>query len=117
MKLLSHNDFIILLLAISTMLMLSRIVAELGKKLKLPIVLRQGKVAIWTGIMSMIFPFIIGFFAAYYFPAFFGNNTDTRQPLLFPLFLGTALAISALPVIARILMDMNLFKTNVGMVI
>jgi len=33
------------------------------------------------------------------------------------MFVGTALAISALPVIARILMDMNLFKTSIGMLI
>ncbi|HSH13674.1 MAG TPA: cation:proton antiporter, partial [Desulfurivibrionaceae bacterium] len=37
--------------------------------------------------------------------------------LLFALFLGTAMAISALPVIARILLDLKLFKTEVGIVI
>jgi len=33
------------------------------------------------------------------------------------LFFGTAMAISALPVITRILMDLNIFKTKVGMII
>lgn len=37
--------------------------------------------------------------------------------LVFTLFLATALAISAIPVIARILMDLDLLKTRVGMVI
>ncbi|MBZ0183612.1 MAG: cation:proton antiporter, partial [Melioribacteraceae bacterium] len=37
--------------------------------------------------------------------------------LIFSFFIGTALAISALPVIARTLMDLKLFKTKMGMTI
>ena len=177
---LSHNDLVILLLAISTMLILSRIVSELGKKMKLPmvmgelivgiclgptvlgaiypnaynfifplttnphvaialdgivslsvimllfvagmevqlsVVLRQGKTAIFTGFGSMIIPFFTGFAIAWFFPQVFGMAMDEKHRLIFSLFLGTALSISALPVIARILLDMNLFKTNVGMII
>jgi Kef-type K+ transport system membrane component KefB len=36
---------------------------------------------------------------------------------VYALFFGIAMAVSALPVITRILMDLNLFKTKVGMVI
>ncbi|MGL4597556.1 MAG: cation:proton antiporter, partial [Bacteroidia bacterium] len=177
---LSHSDLIILLLAISTMLILSRIVAELGKRYKLPVVmgelivgimlgptilgtiyrpaydylfplttnahvslaldgifslsvimllfvaglevqlplvLRQGKTAIVTGLSSMIIPFATGFGIAWFLPDLFGEQPESVNRLVFALFLGTALSISALPVIARILMDMNLFKTNIGMVI
>jgi Kef-type K+ transport system membrane component KefB len=177
---LEHHDLIILLLAISTMLILSRIVAELGKRFKLPVVmgellvgialgptilgtiypeaydylfplatnpkvgyaldgifslsvimllfvagmevelplvLRQGKTAIYTGLGSMIIPFFTGFAVAWWLPGIFGIATDTDSKLLFALFLGTALSISALPVIARILMDMNIFKTQLGMII
>ncbi|MEO5644546.1 MAG: cation:proton antiporter [Bacteroidia bacterium] len=177
---LTHDDLIIFLLAISTMLILARIISELGKKMKLPmvmgelivgiclgptvlgkllpgvhhylfplttnsnvslaldgifsisvimllfvagmevqlsIVLRQGKAAITTGFGSMIVPFAIGFAAAYWLPSVFGMSLESSSRLLFALFLGTALSISALPVIARILMDMNLFKTKVGMII
>jgi Kef-type K+ transport system membrane component KefB len=39
------------------------------------------------------------------------------NPLIFALFVGTALSISALPVIARILMDLNLLRTEMGTVI
>ncbi|HRH66612.1 MAG TPA: cation:proton antiporter, partial [Bacteroidia bacterium] len=38
-------------------------------------------------------------------------------PLVFSLFFGTALSITALPVIARILMDLNIYKTKIGMLI
>ena len=49
-------------------------------------------------------------------PGLWGNVTQSNT-LLFALFVGTALSISALPVIARILMDMNLLKTEVGTVV
>jgi mannitol/fructose-specific phosphotransferase system IIA component (Ntr-type) len=39
------------------------------------------------------------------------------NPLVFPLFWGTALSISALPVIARVLMELNLFRTDMGMIV
>jgi len=175
---LSHSETIVLLLSISAMLIVSRIFAELGKKLKLPmvmgelivgiilgptvlgmlfpdffnylfpptgnvpmaldgifslsvimllfvagmevqlsVVLKQGRIAISTSLFSMIIPFFTAFAVAWFFPEIFSISTDPQAKFLFALFLGTALSISALPVIARILMDMNLFKTNIGMVI
>ncbi|MBI3502738.1 MAG: cation:proton antiporter [Bacteroidetes bacterium] len=172
----THNDLIILLTAIGVILILSRIIAELGRQFKFPIVmgeilvgillgptligtidptlfekvfpkdgfvsaafdglvnlsvvlllfvaglevqlqlvLKQGRTAISTSFFSMIIPFATGFAAAWYFPQWFGN--DLTGDIFFSMFIGTALAISALPVIARILMDMNLFKTNIGMLI
>ncbi|MGL5892888.1 MAG: cation:proton antiporter, partial [Bacteroidia bacterium] len=52
-----------------------------------------------------------------FFPEWFDTVAGSEKHFLFALFLGTALSISALPVIARILMDMNLFRTNIGMII
>ncbi|NTV13534.1 MAG: cation:proton antiporter [Desulfobulbaceae bacterium] len=177
---LTHNDLIVLLLAISTMLIMSRMVGELGKKIGLPMVMgellvgialgptllgawfpatsaylfpftsnpsfslaldgilslsvimllfvaglelqlsqvvRHGRVAIYTGFGSMFLPFVSGFAVAWLAPQWFGVTTGSANHLLFALFLGTAMAISALPVIARILLDLKLFKTEVGMVI
>lgn len=87
-----------------------------GMEVQLPIVLKQGKAAIYTSTMGMIIPFSSGFFVAYYFPDLFGVY-DENYRLLFALFLGTALSISALPVISRILIDMNMFKTKIGTII
>lgn len=84
-----------------------------GLEVQLPLVLKQGKTAISTSFFSMLIPFATGFAAAYYMPGWFGKEQD----VYFSIFIGTALAISALPVIARILMDMNLFKSNLGMLI
>lgn len=87
-----------------------------GMEVDLGIVLKQGKVAISTGIMGIIFPFILGFGVSYFFPQIFGL-TDPDLLLVFALFMGTALSISALPVIARTLMDLNIFKTEMGFII
>lgn len=87
-----------------------------GMEVQLPMVLKQGKVAITTGLMGMIIPFVLGFGITWYFPELFHYDNE-KHHLLLSLFMGTAMSISALPVIARILMDLNLFKTNIGMII
>jgi len=87
-----------------------------GLEVQLPLMLKQGKAAVYTSSLSMVMPFLTGFLVAWFFPNLF-EIKDEKQHLLFSLFLGTALAISALPVIARILMDMNIFKTRIGMII
>lgn len=177
---LSQPDLIIVLLAISLMLIFSRIASELGKRLSLPSVmgelivgvvlgptvfgaiapdafrtvfpfaenpqvalaldtvfslsvilllfvaglelrfslfLRHGRTVIYTGFGSMILPFASGFAIAWFFPEWFSVTAGTSKYPLFALFIGTAMAISALPVIARILLDMKLLKTDLGAVI
>ncbi len=177
---LSHNDLVILLLAISTILVFSRIASELGKRIGLPMVmgelivgvvlgptvfgsiapgmykalfpfnenshfslaldaifslsvilllfiaglelrfslfLRHGRTAISTGIGSIVLPFSSGFAAAWFFPEWFSSVSNSSSHMLFALFLGTAMSISALPVIARILLDMKLLTSDVGVVI
>ena len=86
-----------------------------GMEVQLPMVIRQGRAALSTGFFGMLIPFLLGFAAAWFYPHWFGNAKT--PPLQFSLFMGTAFSISALPVIARILIDLNLFKTKLGMVI
>ena len=49
-------------------------------------------------------------------PRFWHNDAQSNVPLL-ALFVGTILSITALPVIARILMDLNLMKTELGAIV
>ena len=42
---------------------------------------------------------------------------DPNSRILFSLFLATAMSISAMPVIAKILIDLDLTKRNIGLVI
>lgn len=86
-----------------------------GLEVELHLVWSQGKSALSISLLGLVVPFVLGFVFPYYFSSFFGLADGDR--LLFSLFMGTAMSITALPVVARILMDMNLFKTKMGMVI
>jgi Kef-type K+ transport system membrane component KefB len=87
-----------------------------GLEVDLHIVWQQGRQAMATSFMGLIIPFALGFVFPYFFPHFFGI-ADSQHHLVFALFMGTAMAISALPVIVRILMDLNMFKTRMGMLV
>lgn len=87
-----------------------------GLEVDLHVVFQQGKVAIVTSLFGLIIPFSLGFIFPYYFPEFFGfaNNYSVT---IFALLMGTAMAITALPVIVRILLDTNLFKSKIGLLV
>ena len=87
-----------------------------GLEIDLRSIFRQGKSALLVSFFGVAFPFVTGFLAASAFPHYLGAEAGA-SPLIFALFVGTALAISALPVIAKILMDLNLLRTEVGTVI
>jgi Kef-type K+ transport system membrane component KefB/mannitol/fructose-specific phosphotransferase system IIA component (Ntr-type) len=87
-----------------------------GFEIDLRSIFRQGKSALLVSIFGVAFPFGAGFLAAEVFPRYMGSEAGAN-PLIFALFVGTALSISALPVIARILMDLNLLRTEMGTVI
>lgn len=87
-----------------------------GLEVDLHIVWQQGRQALATSLFGLIIPFILGFIFPYFFPGFFGM-ADVNGRWIFALFMGTAMAITALPVIVRILMDLNLFKSKMGMLV
>ncbi|MFO1429905.1 MAG: cation:proton antiporter [Candidatus Competibacteraceae bacterium] len=71
--------------------------------------------ALGASALGIFVPFTLGCGAVMLWPGFWGAKAANNQ-VVFALFLGTALSISALPVIARILMDLNLLRTGVGSV-
>ncbi len=87
-----------------------------GLEVDMHIVLQQGRQAAFTSLFGLVIPFLFGFAFPYLFPDFFGY-ADAGKRLAFALFMGTSMAITALPVIARILMDLGIFKTRMGMLI
>lgn len=87
-----------------------------GLEVDLRVVLQQGKSSLYASILGMVVPFAIGFTVPYYFPDLFGG-VDEGKRLVFALFIGTSMSITALPVIARILMDLKIFKTKMGMLV
>lgn len=87
-----------------------------GLEVDLHIVWQQGRQALTTSAFGLIIPFSIGFTFPFFFSEFFGIN-DTEARLTFALFMGTAMAITALPVIVRILMDLNIFRSKMGLLV
>ncbi|MEW6194455.1 MAG: cation:proton antiporter [Bacteroidota bacterium] len=88
----------------------------LGLEIDLSLALSQGKAASLISVFGVIIPFTLGFAVSYLFPTSLGI-TDVSMKLPFSLFIGTALSITALPVVAKTLMDLNLFKTDIGLTI
>lgn len=87
-----------------------------GIEIDLASIFRQGKSALLVSSFGMVIPFAFGFLSAWAFPQFLGTDERTDH-LVFALFIGTALSISALPVVARILMDLGLLRTEMGTVV
>src|ERR1700740_3429187 len=87
-----------------------------GLEIDLRSIFRQGRSAIAVSFCGVIIPFVFGFAAAGLFPRFLGAGEGADR-LIFALFVGTALSISALPVIAKILMDLNLLRSEMGTVV
>ncbi|MGZ3723217.1 MAG: cation:proton antiporter domain-containing protein, partial [Bdellovibrionales bacterium] len=84
----------------------------IGLELDLSTLKKSGRAAVLISHASIILPFILGMgfaFAAYktMAPANIGFSS-------FALFIGTALSVTAFPVLARILSDLNQHKTPIG---
>ncbi|WP_026950509.1 cation:proton antiporter [Algoriphagus mannitolivorans] len=86
-----------------------------GIEVELHVVWSQGKNALKIALTSMALPIIAGFVVAYAFPEFLGVNINDRA--VASTFFGLAISITALAVVARVLMDLNLFKTKTGLLI
>jgi Kef-type K+ transport system membrane component KefB/mannitol/fructose-specific phosphotransferase system IIA component (Ntr-type) len=87
-----------------------------GLEVHLSTVARQGRVALSVSLAGIIVPFALGVAAAWWLPEFLGRPEQAGRGA-FTLFVATAMAISALPVIAKTLMDLDLYRTDVGMVV
>src|ERR1019366_4606754 len=72
----------------------------------------QRGVAIVTSNVSVIVPLLMGTALAQYLYPRYGNG----NPVAFALFIGTAMSVTAFPVLARILMERNLLGTRLGSV-
>jgi Kef-type K+ transport system membrane component KefB len=73
---------------------------------------RQRGVAILTSNISVVLPLLMGIAAARYLFPRYGNGNQVH----FALFIGTAMSVTAFPVLARILMERNLLGTHLGSV-
>ncbi len=86
-----------------------------GLELDLTFVRRQGRSTLITSFSGVTLPFALGYAIVVLMPQLWSIPFEDQG--IFALFMGTALSISALPVIARILIDLELLKTDLGGII
>ena len=84
-----------------------------GTEVDLKQIRSQGKQAASISFMGIAFPFAIGFFCIWFFHDYIFAVPETNR-LIPALFFGTALSITALSVIVKVLMDLNIIRTKVG---
>ncbi|MGZ5243028.1 MAG: cation:proton antiporter [Bacteroidia bacterium] len=84
-----------------------------GMEIELPLVWRNGKSALIISFIGIIIPFALGYLTGNTFFNLF-DPPGGSDKFVFSLFLGTALSITALPVIAKILLDLNLLNSKIG---
>lgn len=87
-----------------------------GLEVDLSRVLQQGRAATAVGLGGMVVPFAMGFALAWLAPELVGWNGAVPHGM-YALFFATALSISALPVIAKTLIDLRLYRSDFGMIV
>ncbi|MEX2215054.1 MAG: cation:proton antiporter [Phycisphaeraceae bacterium] len=90
-----------------------------GLEVDLSVAWRQGKAAVLVAFIGMAIPFALGFTVAWYLPDVLAVPEAMPETwrLPFAIFVGIAVSITALPIIAKILIDLNIFKADLGMLI
>jgi Kef-type K+ transport system membrane component KefB/mannitol/fructose-specific phosphotransferase system IIA component (Ntr-type) len=86
-----------------------------GTEVDLGIVKRRGRSAFLTSVLGILLPLAGGLLLGFLLPD--SDLVHPDQRVLFALFIGVALSISALPVIAKTLLDLGLFKSDIGLLI
>jgi Kef-type K+ transport system membrane component KefB len=86
---------------------------SLGARIDTHVMVRLGRKALVVSLGSMILPLAMGTMLAFFlYPGLAGSKANLVS---FMLLVGTALAITAFPVLARILTERNILRTNTGM--
>lgn len=87
-----------------------------GMEIDFSSIVRLRRSALIIAACGISLPFLTGFLLGRFASEWVGMEPGA-DPLAFSLFLGIALSIAALPVIVKILMDLNLYRSDLGMVV
>ncbi|MEJ5261291.1 MAG: cation:proton antiporter [Ignavibacterium sp.] len=85
-----------------------------GYEIDLGLIKHHFRSASATAFGGLVIPFISGFLVCYLIPDKFLTNPDER--FIFSLFIATAMSVSAIPVIAKVLIDLNLLRRDIGQI-
>ena len=86
-----------------------------GLETDLNLIVRKGKTALMVSLGGILVPFLSGFGLGMWLPDDFLIEPSER--FVFSLFIATAMSISAVPVIAKVLMDLKLIRRDIGQII
>jgi K+:H+ antiporter len=86
-----------------------------GLETDLPLIRRHARTALGTAAGGLLLPFASGYLLGQWMPDALLANTNER--VVFALFMATAMSISAIPVIAKVLIDLNLMRRDIGQTI
>lgn len=85
-----------------------------GFEVDLKQIRQQGKKAASISLMGLIFPFALGFATVWFFYDKIFSTPQGTSLIIPAMFFGTALSITALSVIAKILLDLNILRSKIG---
>ncbi len=85
-----------------------------GYEIDLGLIKHHAKSATSTALGGLIIPLIGGYLISYIIPDKFLVNPSER--FIFSLFIATAMSVSAIPVIAKVLIDLNLLRRDIGQI-
>ncbi|ELZ12619.1 Na/H antiporter [Halovivax asiaticus JCM 14624] len=86
-----------------------------GLETDLDLILANGRTALVLSLGGIVVPFTTGFALGWVMPAAF--IAAPGQRLVFSLFVATAMSISAIPVIAKVLLELDVIRRDVGQLI
>lgn len=76
---------------------------------------RQRKQAMTLSLCDLTIPMVVAFVPCLFLPTVFRGGD--AHPAMFALFIATIMTISALPVTARVLQDLQVYRTDMGLLI
>ncbi|WP_222919277.1 cation:proton antiporter [Natrinema sp. SYSU A 869] len=109
----SENQFH--LLEIVSWLGLIMLLIVTGLETDVDLIVSKGRTAAILSLGGIIVPFTTGFALGWVLPVMFIASPDQR--LVFSLFIGTAMSISAIPVIAKVLIELDVIRRDIGQLI
>jgi Kef-type K+ transport system membrane component KefB len=86
-----------------------------GMEVDIDLLAKKRRLVLCTSAAAIALPFAVGFFFGSALPD--GYLVDPNRRSIFALFMATALSISAIPLVAKVLMDLDLLKLEIGQVI